>query len=71
MGENISPELIILDVAHGNCAIVIGEESVVIIDAPQGGVHVDTLKTRGIKEVHAIVVSHADADHMQGVTTLL
>ena len=71
MGENISPELIVLDVAHGNCAIVIGDESVVIIDAPQGGIHVDTLKARGIREVHAIVISHADADHMQGVTTLL
>lgn len=67
----MGPELIILDVAHGNCAIVIGEGSVVVIDAPQGGVHVDTLRARGIREVHAIVVSHADADHMQGVTTLL
>ena len=71
MGENISPELIILDVGHGNCAIVIGEESVVIIDAPKGGIHVDTLKTRGIREVHAIVISHADSDHLQGVASLL
>ena len=67
----MSPELIILDVAHGNCAIVIGEESVVIIDAPPGGVHIDTLKARSIREVHAIVISHADADHLQGVATLL
>lgn len=71
MGENMDPELIVLDVAHGNCAIMVGEDSVVVVDAPQGGIHVDTLKTRGIRQVHAIVISHADADHMQGVTTLL
>lgn len=71
MGEFVDPELIILDVGHGNCAIVIGEESVVIVDAPQGGVHIDTLKARSIKDVHAIVISHADSDHLQGVASLL
>lgn len=67
----MDPELVILDVGHGNCAIVTGENSVVIVDAPQGGIHIDTLKTKSISRVDAVVVSHADADHLQGVTALL
>ena len=67
----MAPELILLDVGHGNCALVAGQDTAVVIDAPRGGVHGDALKNRSIREVHAVVISHADADHMGGVTSLL
>ena len=67
----MSPELIVLDVAHGNCALVIGQDTTVVIDAPRGGLHIDALKARSIRDVHAVVISHADSDHMGGVAHLL
>lgn len=67
----MSPELIVLDVAHGNCSLVIGQDTTVVIDAPRGGLHIDALKARSIRDIHAVIVSHADADHMGGVTHLL
>lgn len=67
----MEPELILLDVGHGNCAIVLAKEAVAVIDAPRGGLHIDALRERGITHVDAVVVSHADADHMGGVSHLL
>lgn len=67
----MAPELILLDVGHGNCALVIGQDTAVVIDVPRGGVHGDALKAKSIRDVHAIVISHADADHMGGATSLL
>ena len=67
----MSPELIVLDVAHGNCSLVIGQDTTVVIDAPRGGLHIDALKARSIRDVHAVIISHADADHMGGVAHLL
>lgn len=65
------PELTLLDVAHGNCALVVGDEAVAIIDAPRGGLHIDALKEMSVQDVHVVIISHADADHVSGVTHLL
>lgn len=67
----VSPELVLLDVAHGNCAVILSSVTAAIVDAPRGGLHIDALKARERVEVHAVVISHADADHMSGVTHLL
>ena len=67
----MSPELILLDVAHGNCALVLGKNTVAVVDVPRGGLHVEALKERGVRDIHAVVVSHADADHVGGVSHLL
>ena len=67
----MAPELLVLDVAHGNSTLVIGEETTVLVDAPRGGLHIDALKAKSIQEVHAVLISHADADHVGGVSNLL
>lgn len=67
----MAPELILLDVGHGNCALLTGQDTAVVIDVPRGGVHADALKARSIRDVHAVIISHADADHMGGATSLL
>src|SRR6266566_3262528 len=38
------PELIVLDVGHGNCAILRDTEAVTVIDCPPGTVLLDTLE---------------------------
>src|SRR4051812_1571926 len=65
------PELCILDVGHGNCGVVHTTEGVVIVDVPLGRTLVDFLVSRQITLIDLIIVSHADADHVAGLTPLL
>src|SRR5947209_951600 len=65
------PELCILDVGHGNCAVIHAHEGVVVVDAPLGRTLIEFLLTRHIREIDVVFVSHADADHVEGITTLL
>lgn len=61
----------ILDVGHGNCSLVSSDGDHVVIDAPLRNPLVDLLRKRGITQIGAIVISHADADHLAGVEALL
>jgi beta-lactamase superfamily II metal-dependent hydrolase len=55
------PKLIILDVAHGNCAILQDTEGTVVIDCAHGYTLIDALQQLGISQVDRIIISHADA----------
>jgi competence protein ComEC len=44
---------------------------VVIFDACLGGTLLDFLEDRGINDVNAVVISHADRDHISGLLSLL
>ena len=65
------PELIILDVGHGNCAILRDNDSITIIDAPARSFLTDALESLGITRIKQILISHADADHVEGLVSLL
>ncbi len=65
------PELCILDVGHGNCGVMHADEGVVIVDVPLGRTLVDFLVSRQIIAIDLIIISHADADHVAGLTPLL
>lgn len=65
------PELIILDVGHGNCAILRDTDGTTIIDCPAGSTLMKTLRHLKISEISSILISHADQDHIGGVTNLL
>jgi beta-lactamase superfamily II metal-dependent hydrolase len=65
------PELIILDVGHGNCAVLRDTEAVTIIDCPPGTTLIETLEALGIETVNHILISHADVDHVGGLPNLL
>jgi len=65
------PNLVILDVGHGICAVLADTKGVVVIDAALGGTILDYLEQQEIKEISAIFISHADYDHIAGVPTLL
>src|ERR1039458_7714844 len=64
------PTVSILDVGHGNCAILI-DDKVVVIDAGPGTTLLDFLENEGIKEVGIVLISHADEDHIKGLVSLL
>jgi competence protein ComEC len=66
-----SPELIILDVGHGNCALLRDTQGTVLIDCPPGSVLPETLSDLGIKEISHVLISHADQDHIAGLPQLL
>ena len=66
-----SPELIILDVGHGNCALIRDVNDVIIIDCPPGGTLAETLEHLSINEILHILISHSDADHIGGIIDLL
>lgn len=66
-----SAELTILDVGHGNCAVATDNDGVVIFDAATGNTLVEFLEERGLTEIEAVLISHADADHIGGVLPLL
>jgi beta-lactamase superfamily II metal-dependent hydrolase len=63
--------LTILDVGHGNAAVVQGDRAVVVVDAPLGPTLLAHLSSEGIREVDALLISHADVDHVGGATSLL
>lgn len=64
-------EIVILDVGHGNCAVVYESERCVVIDAGPGTALLEFILENEIKVVEEILISHADTDHLKGVQTLL
>jgi len=65
------PELIVLDVGHGNCAVLRDTEAVTVIDCPPATTLVETLEVLDINVIDHILISHADIDHAGGLPTLL
>ena len=67
----MAAELTILDVGHGNCAVVHDNERAIVIDAGPGTGLLEFLSERGITRVVAVLISHADTDHLKGLDALL
>ena len=67
----VLPKLTILDVGHGQCAVLEDGEGVLLFDAGRGTTLSTFLEQNGINVIDAVVISHADADHIGGLTSLL
>lgn len=66
------PCLVVLDVGHGSAAVLHDEGGTVVFDTGSKGCHVERhLDAIGVKRLQAMFLSHADADHIGGATTLL
>jgi beta-lactamase superfamily II metal-dependent hydrolase len=65
------PRLAILDVGHGNCAILQDTRGVLVIDAGPGSALLEFLLAEGISRVDVVLISHADEDHIGGLVALL
>lgn len=66
-----SPELTILDVGHGQCVVLRDGSGTVIFDAGPGSMLLEFLEKSEITEIDAVIISHADADHLAGLLALL
>ncbi len=65
------PELLILDIGHGNCAILRDTDTVTVIDCPPSATVVDVLERQGINTIDNLLISHSDVDHAGGLPNLL
>jgi competence protein ComEC len=66
------PELCILDVGHGNCALIEDQGTVFIVDAPSKCRELlRALEQREIDEIDTVIISHGDADHAGLLTSIL
>jgi len=65
------PMLWILDVGHGNSAVIADERGTVVIDAGPGATLADFLEKQQIRKIDVVLISHADADHIGGLIGLV
>jgi beta-lactamase superfamily II metal-dependent hydrolase len=65
------PSVVILDVGHGNSAVLLDTAGVVVIDAGKKGVLIDFLRQLDVKCVDVLLVSHADSDHVLNAEDVL
>ena len=63
--------LSILDVGHGNSAVLSDTKGTVVIDAGPGSSLLEFLIQEGIKKIDVFLVSHADEDHIKGIIAVL
>ncbi|MFL6585506.1 MAG: ComEC/Rec2 family competence protein [Luteimonas sp.] len=63
--------LSILDVGHGNCAVLKYGSAAIVIDAASQHTLAATLDRLEIEVIEALIVSHGDEDHVSGAASLL
>lgn len=63
--------LTILDVGHGNSAVLLDDTGVVAIDAGPGTALLEFFTQEGISKIDVLLISHADRDHIKGVISLI
>ena len=66
-----NPFLVVLDVGHGSAAVLHDEGGTVVFDTGKGAHIGRHLNQAGIRKIHAMLLSHADQDHIGGAVTLL
>lgn len=66
-----SPKLTVLDVGHGNSAVLHDSEGLVVFDAGPGATLDEYLQVCRVDTVTALLVSHSDADHLAGASNIL
>ena len=65
------PTLYVLDVKHGNSAVLIDDSGTIVIDAGPGSDLLDFLQEYSITKIDILILSHADQDHIGGAMSLM
>jgi competence protein ComEC len=67
-----NPYLVVLDVGHGSAAVLHDDGGTVVFDTGSSGANIKRHLTQaGVKKIEAMLLSHADKDHVGGAVTLL
>lgn len=64
------PSATILDVGHGNSTVLHSADGIIVVDVARATSVLDFLKELGVAEIEALIISHADADHVRGLVGL-
>ncbi|CAL9459533.1 hypothetical protein SUDANB1_02603 [Streptomyces sp. enrichment culture] len=64
-------EVIIVDVGHGNCAVIRDGLKSAIVDIPRGKPVIDALVDNKCHQIEHLLLSHPDEDHIGGAARLL
>ncbi|MCE3002903.1 MAG: MBL fold metallo-hydrolase [Xanthomonadaceae bacterium] len=65
------PACYVVDVGHGNATVLAHDCNCVVIDAGPGDALANFLSTKDLRHVQAMLLSHADADHIGGAISLI
>lgn len=65
------PACYVVDVGHGNATVLAHGHDCVVIDAGPGDALANFLKAQDLRRVLAMLLSHADADHIGGAIALI
>ncbi len=68
------PSVTILNVGHGNAAVIRDGDVTVVVDTGgehAGGKLLDYLRSEGLNDISALLLSHGDEDHIGSAPTLL
>lgn len=68
---DLNDVLAILDVGHGNSAVLFCGEEVIVFDVGLGSSLLEFLTNQDIKLINTIYLSHADEDHIAGMMGIL
>ena len=67
-----NPFLVVLDVGHGSAAVLHDDGGTVVFDTGSKGAHIERyLRRTSFHKIQALLLSHADEDHIGGAVTLL
>jgi len=61
----------IIDVGHGNSAVLCSQDRTVVFDGGKGSALLEFLQAEKIRKIDAILVSHADEDHIGGLMAVV
>lgn len=61
----------VLDVGHGNCAVVLGQDWTLMVDAGASASVLQSVIHLELERLDAVVISHRDLDHAGGLVPLL
>ncbi len=65
------PNLVVLDVGHGNCSVLMDTGGITIFDGGLGDVLLEFLETNNITDIASVLISHTHEDHIAGLITVL
>lgn len=65
------PKVIVFDVGHGSCVFLQDGAVTTVIDCKDSTLLIDFLLSQNIVTISQVIISHADADHIDGILALI